>query len=112
MWWRWDDQGGFTGWYVNLEESGVRWDDGDLAGVDIVDQELDICVEPDRSWLWKDEHELAERLRFPEHYWVHDAEAVWTEGRRSARPHGGCVNRGWRRAVPCFCLAGRTRGLF
>jgi hypothetical protein len=82
VWWFWDDRGGFGGWYVNLEESGVRWDDGDVAGVDIVDQDLDICVEPDRSWLWKDEHELAERLRFPDQYWVHDADAVWAEGRR------------------------------
>jgi hypothetical protein len=82
VWWRWDDRGRFGGWYINLEEPGVRWDDGDLAGLDIVDQDLDICVEPDRSWLWKDEHELAERLRFPDHYWVHDADAVWAEGRR------------------------------
>jgi hypothetical protein len=82
VWWSWDDRGGFGGWYVNLEEPGVRWDDGDVAGLDIVDQDLDICVEPDRSWLWKDEHELAERLRFPDHYWVHDGAAVWAEGRR------------------------------
>ena len=34
--------GRFTGYYVNLEEAGVRWDDGDIAGVDIVDQDLDI----------------------------------------------------------------------
>ncbi|NJC68189.1 DUF402 domain-containing protein [Planosporangium thailandense] len=82
VWWFWDDAGAFAGWYVNLEEPAVRWDDGDLAGLDIVDQDLDICVEPNRSWLWKDEHELTERLRFPDHYWVRDADAVWAEGRR------------------------------
>lgn len=82
VWWFWTDAGGFNGWYVNLEEPAVRWDDGDLAGVDIVDQDLDICVEPDRSWLWKDEHELTERLRFPEHYWVSDPDAVRAEGNR------------------------------
>jgi hypothetical protein len=82
VWWFWNDGGGFGGWYVNLEEPGVRWDDGDVAGVDIVDQDLDICVEPDLSWLWKDEHELAERRRFPDHYWVPDPDAVRAEGER------------------------------
>lgn len=80
VWWFWSDDGRFTGWYVNLEESAVRWSDGDLAGVDIVDQDLDMWVEPDRSWMWKDEHELAERLRYPEHYWVPDPDSVRAEG--------------------------------
>jgi hypothetical protein len=76
------EDGRFSGWYVNLEESGVRWDDGDVAGVDIVDQDLDIWVPPDRRWRWKDEDEFAERLDFPEHYWVPDEAAVWAEGER------------------------------
>jgi hypothetical protein len=82
VWWFWGDKGDFAGWYVNLEEPGVRWDDGEAAGVDIVDQDLDIWVEPDRSWLWKDEHELAERLRFPAHYWVPDPASVRAEGEK------------------------------
>jgi hypothetical protein len=82
VYWVWDDNGAFGGWYVNLEEPGVRWDDGTAAGIDIVDQDLDICVEPNRSWLWKDEHEMAERIRFPEHYWVIDPDAVKAEGER------------------------------
>jgi hypothetical protein len=82
VWFFRTDQGAFTGWYVNLEERAVRWADGDLAGVDVVDQDLDIVVAPDRSWQWKDEDELAERLAVPEHYWVADETAVWTEGRR------------------------------
>ena len=52
------------------------------AGVDIVDQDLDIWVPPDRAWQWKDEEEFAERLAFPEHYWVHDEAAVRAEGER------------------------------
>ena len=72
----------FAGWYVNLEERAARWDDGDLAGVDTVDQDLDIVVAPDRTWQWKDEHEFAERLALPDHYWVPDEAAVWAEGRR------------------------------
>ncbi|ROO58667.1 uncharacterized protein DUF402 [Micromonospora sp. Llam0] len=82
VWWFRDDAGNFLNWYVNLEEPGVRWADGDLAGVDVVDQDLDVVVRPDRSWVWKDEDEFAERLAFPEHYWVRDEAAVRAEGRR------------------------------
>jgi hypothetical protein len=82
VWWFRDRAGHFTGWYVNLEEPGRRWDDGDLAGVDIVDQDLDVWVRPDRSWQWKDEEEFAERLGFPEHYWVPDPDTVRAEGER------------------------------
>ncbi len=82
IWWFWNDDGAFIGWYVNLEEPGVRWDDGATAGLDIVDQDLDIWVEPDRAWMWKDEHELTERVRFPDHYWVPDPDAVRAEGQR------------------------------
>ena len=82
VWWFRDDAGRFANWYVNLEEPAVRWDDGELAGVDVVDQDLDIVVRPDRSWYWKDEDEFAERLAFPEHYWVSDEAAVRAEAER------------------------------
>lgn len=77
-----DDQDRFTGWYVNLEERALRWDDGGVAGVDVIDQDLDVVVRPDRTWAWKDEEEFTERLAHPEHYWVHDEQAVRAEGRR------------------------------
>jgi protein associated with RNAse G/E len=77
-----DADGRFTGYYVNLEETGVRWDEGGVAGVDIVDQDLDILVAPDGTWRWKDEEEFAERLAYPGHYWVADGEAVRAEGLR------------------------------
>ena len=76
------DDGRFKNYYVNLEESAVRWDDGDLAGIDVIDQDLDVVVAPDLSWRWKDEDEFAERLAFPDLYWVRDEAAVWAEGRR------------------------------
>lgn len=72
----------FANWYVNLEEPGVRWDDGVAAGVDMVDQDLDVVVRPDLSWAWKDEEEFAERLAFGRHYWVSDPAAVRAEGER------------------------------
>ena len=82
VWFFRDDRGAFTGWYVNLEERAVRWDDGPVAGVDVIDQDLDVVVAPDRSWQWKDEDEFTERLAFPDHYWVHDEAAVRSEGLR------------------------------
>ncbi|GAB3671815.1 DUF402 domain-containing protein [Actinocorallia lasiicapitis] len=72
----------FFGWYVNLEEPGVLWQDETAAGIDITDQDLDIWVDRDRTWHWKDEHELAERLAYPDHYWVKDEQAVRDEGLR------------------------------
>ena len=82
VWFFRDDEGRFTEWYVNLEERALRWDDGGVAGIDVVDQDLDIVVAPDRTWWWKDEAEFAERLALPEHYWVQDEAAVRAEGRR------------------------------
>lgn len=82
FWWLFDPDGRHAAWYVNLERPAVRWDDGDLAGVDVVDYDLDIWVWPDRSWEWKDEDEFTERLGYPDHYWVSEPDAVWAEGRR------------------------------
>lgn len=82
VWWFSDARGRFANWYVNLEEPGVRWDDGDVAGVDMVDQDLDVVIRPDRTWEWKDEDEFAERLAHPDHYWVADEAAVRAEGKR------------------------------
>jgi hypothetical protein len=82
VWWLFRPPGVFAAWYVNLERPIARWDDGTVAGIDTTDFDLDIWVWPDRRWQWKDEHELAERLGFPDHYWVSDPEAVWAEGRR------------------------------
>lgn len=82
VWWWFGEDGRFVDWYVNLEEPGVRWDDGAVAGVDVIDQDLDVVVRPDRSWAWKDEDEFAERLAHPEHYWVPDEAAVRAEGER------------------------------
>lgn len=82
VWWFRDDDDRFAGWYVNLERPAVRWDDGPVAGIDIVDEDLDIVVAPDRTWQWKDEEEFVERLALPAHYWVADEAAVRAEGER------------------------------
>jgi hypothetical protein len=82
VWFFRDDDGTFKNWYVNLEYGALRWDDGTVAGIDVIDQDLDIVVRPDRSWEWKDEEEFGERLSFSDHYWVRDEQTVRAEGRR------------------------------
>ena len=51
-WWTpaWD----FLGWYVNFQEPLVRT----ATGFDHRDLQLDIVVQPDRTWRWKDEDDL------------------------------------------------------
>jgi len=44
----------FAGWYVNLQEPFRRDDRSYFTQ----DQELDIRIEPDGTWRWKDEQEL------------------------------------------------------
>jgi len=74
--------GVFRAWYVNLERPAVRWDDGPAAGIDTVDHDLDLVIEPDRSWRWKDEEEFADHLAHPDVYWVDDEATVRAAGER------------------------------
>jgi Protein of unknown function (DUF402) len=51
----WDTEWAFLGWYVNLQAAlvvrGTRFDTTDFA--------LDVWVEPDGTWRWKDEDDFA-----------------------------------------------------
>ncbi|GAA0570656.1 DUF402 domain-containing protein [Paractinoplanes ferrugineus] len=85
VWFFRDEQGNFKNWYVNLEYGALRWDDGHLAGVDVIDQDLDVVAYPDHSWEFKDEDEFSERLSIPDHYWVRDEATVRAEGDRLVR---------------------------
>jgi hypothetical protein len=82
VWFFFTPDGGFANWYVNLERPAVRWDDGDVAGIDTVDYDLDLVIEPDRSWRWKDEQEFVDHLAVPDVYWVDDEAAVRAAGER------------------------------
>jgi hypothetical protein len=82
VWFFFTPAGEFSSWYVNLEEPVIRWDDGDTAGIDTIDYDLDIVIEPDRRWHWKDEDEFAYHLAHPDAYWVDDAATVWADGKR------------------------------
>src|SRR3954464_11704013 len=64
LWFFFSPAGAFRNWYVNLEEPAVRWRADGLLGLDTVDQDLDIVVDADRGWRWKDEEEFADHLAF------------------------------------------------
>jgi hypothetical protein len=59
VWLFWEPGWRFKNWYVNLEEPLVRWS----GGVDSEDHFLDISVQPDGSWHWRDEDEFAQAQR-------------------------------------------------
>jgi hypothetical protein len=76
--WFFEPQGRFLGWYVNLEDPAKRW----YGGLDTRDHALDIWVEPDRTWRWKDEDEFAERIDQPNHWTAEQAREIRAEGER------------------------------
>jgi RimJ/RimL family protein N-acetyltransferase len=51
----WDEAWTFLGWYVNLQAPLVP----SLLGYDTTDLALDVWIDPDGTWSWKDEHDLA-----------------------------------------------------
>jgi protein associated with RNAse G/E len=76
--WFFDTDGAFFGWYVNLETPSHQWS----GGLDRWDLALDIWVEPDRSWVWKDEDEFIERTGHPDYWTEEEAAAIRSEGER------------------------------
>jgi hypothetical protein len=51
---RWTKDRAFCGWYINTQSALKRT----YLGFDMRDYQLDILVDTDRSWRWKDEDEL------------------------------------------------------
>jgi hypothetical protein len=60
VWVRFDEVGAFAGWYVNFQVPVERRGDRLV----MCDLELDILVEPDRSWCWKDRREYDELIEW------------------------------------------------
>jgi hypothetical protein len=54
VWISWLDDGSQWGWYVNLQRPFRRTS----LGLETMDLMLDVVIELDRSWRWKDEDEL------------------------------------------------------
>jgi uncharacterized protein DUF402 len=75
---QWGRDGEFLGWYVNLEEP---WRETTL-GFDTTDHLLDIWIDPDRTWRWKDEDHLAEAVEIGL-FTREKADAVRDEGERA-----------------------------
>lgn len=80
--WLFFRDGRFRSWYGNLEDPFVRWDDGDVRGIDFADNALDVLVDPDRGWRWKDEAELAAKTGHPLYWDESGAAAIRADGRR------------------------------
>jgi predicted RNA-binding protein associated with RNAse of E/G family len=92
----WDHAtGAFLGWYVNLQEP-LR---PSPIGYDTFDQMLDIWIEPDGSWRWKDWDELieAERVGIFTHA---QAEAIRSEGQRVIDSLDTLLPTGWEAWQP------------
>ncbi len=91
VWVFWEHEDGarrHSAYYVNMEEPFRRT----AIGFDTNDHTLDIVVTPELEWAWKDEDELAERVKlgvFPADF----AASVRAEGER-------VVERIERRAAP------------
>jgi hypothetical protein len=58
IWWFFGLDGGFLGWYVNLEIPRGRT----VTGPDRIDGVLDLTVTPAGHWSWKDEDEAEEAV--------------------------------------------------
>ena len=69
--------GEFAGWYVNLQEPLRR----SPLGFETDDLVLDIRIQPDGSWAWKDEDELEEAVRLGR-FTEDEAQAIRAEGER------------------------------
>jgi predicted RNA-binding protein associated with RNAse of E/G family len=79
LWWHGADWQ-FGGWYINLQDPMRRT----ALGVDFLDQHLDVVIEPDFSWRWKDEHELEAAIEIGL-LGRDEAQAIRTEGERVIR---------------------------
>lgn len=98
IWLFWGERDTFDGWYVNLERPHTRGE----RSVETEDWTLDVWIEPDGRWEWKDEHEVpaavATGFLAPE-----SAAAARREGERVieiAQRRGGVFADGWERWRP------------
>jgi hypothetical protein len=71
------ESGALAGWYVNLQEPLRR----SPVGFDTDDLVLDIWIDPDGTWKWKDEDELEAAVRLGR-FTPAEAAAVREEGER------------------------------
>jgi hypothetical protein len=80
MWCSWRPDGSHWGYYINLQMPYRRTD----IGIETMDLMLDVTVEPDLSWSWKDEDELADIVALGM-YSEQLARHIRSEGERAIR---------------------------
>lgn len=73
----WDESWAFLCWYVNLQAPLVR----SALGFDTTDWALDVVVDPDGSWQWKDEDDFAQAQELGV-FDAHEAASIRVEGER------------------------------
>ena len=91
----WDESWAFSGWYVNLQTPLTRT----TFGFDTTDLALDVTVEPDGTWAWKDEDDFAEAIALGV---LTDAEAaeVVAQGERVIAALPELLPTGWEEWRP------------
>ena len=85
VWFFFDAVGAFSAWYVNLETPGVTWRDGTTGGIDTTDWDLDVVVQPDRTWVYKDEDEMLDGVAHGRLYWGPDERTIRSAGERAVK---------------------------
>ena len=73
----WDESWSFLCWYVNLQAPLTQ----SARGFDTTDWALDVVIEPDGSWAWKDEDDFEQAQRLGV-FSDGEAAAVRAEGER------------------------------
>lgn len=74
IWQRFDVAGRFQNWYVNLEERRHQF-----GQINVIDHELDILVNSDRDWRWKDEESFTAKIGDPAYWTREEAERIRAE---------------------------------
>lgn len=80
VWWFFRDDGSFDGWYCNLEAPKRRWQTSSSRGLDTADRELDVDVNADGTWRWKDEEPFAAKAGRPGHWTVEQMAEIRADG--------------------------------
>lgn len=90
VWVSFDEAGRHIGWYVNFQQPYRRTS----LGIEAMDLALDIVVEPDLSWGWKDDDEFEEIL---------ERRLFDTETGQRVREEAAAVVQRIEASVPPFC---------
>lgn len=90
----WDERREFRGWYVNFQLPFTRTVDG----IDTSDLHIDLVVEPDLTYRWKDEDEyaLAIRLGLVPDDWQQAIESAREQALEMVERRDGPFGEDWR----------------